>query len=277
MSMQPSNPREIPSQSSQLSLKDKMQIEQLVDGELNEQERLQLLMKLETIHNGWRSCALAFLEAQTLKDAFKDITRPSNTLTDSSNDRTVPQSRNFVHFLSHTKRRANLFSSFVSVSVAFILCTLGIYQLFPFTSENNKLASNNSANITAQSVPTSPLVSNKLVTVPEFTEKLAADADKQDFRHLQSGSTPIRTVTFNCPKYGLTDVSASCIERDTFDPADLNASNIELPTELIERLTQDGAYVNARREAYRFSLGDGRVLIIPVDSYNVRYEHIPVR
>jgi anti-sigma factor RsiW len=45
-------------------------IDRLVDGELSEAERRALLLRLETNPDGWRRCALAFLEAQTWREAF---------------------------------------------------------------------------------------------------------------------------------------------------------------------------------------------------------------
>jgi anti-sigma factor RsiW len=52
------NPHE-PNQLVEASLMDR-----LVDGELNDQQRNELLQRLEEQPAGWRQCALAFLEAQ---------------------------------------------------------------------------------------------------------------------------------------------------------------------------------------------------------------------
>src|SRR4051812_17074918 len=43
------------------------QIDKLVDGELNDGEMRELLLALEAQPEGWRRCALAFVEAQTLR------------------------------------------------------------------------------------------------------------------------------------------------------------------------------------------------------------------
>ena len=45
----------------------------LVDGELPEAERRQLLLKLEETPGGWRACALAFLESQCLKQTCRAV------------------------------------------------------------------------------------------------------------------------------------------------------------------------------------------------------------
>jgi anti-sigma factor RsiW len=46
-------------------------LDRLVDGELPDGERRELLLRLENEPDGWRRCALAFLEAQTWREAFR--------------------------------------------------------------------------------------------------------------------------------------------------------------------------------------------------------------
>src|SRR5436190_22665968 len=47
-----------------LSSDDTRLLDRMVDGKLNETERRNLLLRLEHSPDGWRRCALAFLEAQ---------------------------------------------------------------------------------------------------------------------------------------------------------------------------------------------------------------------
>jgi hypothetical protein len=57
-------------------------LDQLVDGELPEVERRKLLLRLDTEPDGWRRCALAFLEAQSWREALGPLTtrtRPKAT------------------------------------------------------------------------------------------------------------------------------------------------------------------------------------------------------
>jgi hypothetical protein len=49
---------------------DDQRIDRLVDGELPEAERRELLLRFENQPNGWRRCALAFLEAQVWRQAL---------------------------------------------------------------------------------------------------------------------------------------------------------------------------------------------------------------
>jgi hypothetical protein len=50
------------------SIQDDLMFDRLVDGELSDGERRRLLESLDTRPEGWRRCALAFLEAQTWRD-----------------------------------------------------------------------------------------------------------------------------------------------------------------------------------------------------------------
>jgi hypothetical protein len=48
-------------------------IDRLVDAELPDGERRQLLLRLEHTPNGWRRCALAFLEAQSWRASLRSV------------------------------------------------------------------------------------------------------------------------------------------------------------------------------------------------------------
>ena len=54
-----------------LSDEDLFRLELLADGELDEESRRTLLSRLDQTSDGWRRCALAFLEAQCLGESFE--------------------------------------------------------------------------------------------------------------------------------------------------------------------------------------------------------------
>ena len=58
-----------------LSPEDELLIERLVDGELSDEEREDLLYRLDEKIDGWRFCALSFLEAQSFRSALKNMTK----------------------------------------------------------------------------------------------------------------------------------------------------------------------------------------------------------
>jgi hypothetical protein len=55
---------------------DERLLDRLVDGELGDCERRELLQQLENQPGGWRRCALAFLEAQTWSEALASAAGP---------------------------------------------------------------------------------------------------------------------------------------------------------------------------------------------------------
>jgi hypothetical protein len=67
-----------PSQNRSNSL-DNNAIDRLVDGELNDNERSELLLALENEPDGWRRCALAFLEDQAWRSALKSRSSTNRT------------------------------------------------------------------------------------------------------------------------------------------------------------------------------------------------------
>ena len=50
-------------------------IDLLVDGELDSESRREFLLGLDASADGWRSCALAFLEAQAMRSAIRPMAR----------------------------------------------------------------------------------------------------------------------------------------------------------------------------------------------------------
>ncbi|MCR4410984.1 MAG: hypothetical protein NUV77_01005, partial [Thermoguttaceae bacterium] len=56
---------------SDLPLIDSEMLDALVDGELPEPQRRELLERLDRLPGGWRACALAFLEAQCWKESLR--------------------------------------------------------------------------------------------------------------------------------------------------------------------------------------------------------------
>jgi hypothetical protein len=66
------------------SLHDDALFDRLVDGELTGEERRRLLESLDTRPEGWRRCALAFLEAQSWREELGQVARAAHPLHDAS-------------------------------------------------------------------------------------------------------------------------------------------------------------------------------------------------
>ena len=59
--------------SSTISEDDEILIERLVDGELSEEERRDLILRLDEMVDGWRFCALSFLEDREFEATFRNL------------------------------------------------------------------------------------------------------------------------------------------------------------------------------------------------------------
>jgi hypothetical protein len=65
---------------------DDARIDDLVDGKLDDANRRALLTRCEVEPEGWRRCALAFLEAQCWRDALRPLAQPPSAARSSSLD-----------------------------------------------------------------------------------------------------------------------------------------------------------------------------------------------
>ena len=76
-----------------ISDNDDSRFDRLVDGELNDTERHQLLASLDDEPGGWRSCALAFLEAQAWRGTMRDVQRCEGAVTGNDDGLGAPESQ----------------------------------------------------------------------------------------------------------------------------------------------------------------------------------------
>lgn len=64
---------------NELSPLDSSVLDRLVDGELEAEQRRDLIRQLDASPDGWRHCAFAFLEAQAFREAFGEIISEAGT------------------------------------------------------------------------------------------------------------------------------------------------------------------------------------------------------
>ena len=108
---------------------DERLLDRLVDGELTEPERRELLQRLDAAPEGWRACALAFLEAQAWKKEFRSLSaeQPARFVNDS--EKLTPRSK-------HSTRHTPL-STLLAMAASFLLAfTLGLGVRGFFASHN---------------------------------------------------------------------------------------------------------------------------------------------
>jgi hypothetical protein len=232
---------------------DEIQFDRLVDGEMNEEERRELLAGLDTEPSGWRRCALAFLEAQCWKQTLGDVAKNNSTAL----SRTVPLDTRRSPWpgrLGTVLAMAASFMAAVWLGSAILSGRLGHVAPTVGFGPGNEVASNNPPQIPVKPVqPETNVIPTPRVDTPSSPWRTVAVSSLSD------GQTPGRT--FN--------VSAQ--ERDKLDQQWVNNLPPAIPKNVLEALARTGHEVKQRRQLVPVPLQDGRQMVMPVDQVEVHY------
>jgi hypothetical protein len=222
--------------------------DRLVDDELSEEQRRELLGRLDDEPGGWRQCALAFLEAQCWKQAlrqapneFEEVCKPTTT----KNPQRSPW----------TGRVRLLSAMAASFLVALGLVSLAQHAWVGHPGMTGQIA-DSAANVRPLPSPNQP--ESSLASAPPKTSVTP---------------NPWHIVTVSAPSNGqprrLIDVPA--IERDKFDEQWLRSVPSAIPDDVMRALARTGHQVQQQREYVPVPLKDGRQLVVPVDHVDVHY------
>ncbi|MEM8946858.1 MAG: hypothetical protein AAGD11_16915 [Planctomycetota bacterium] len=211
--------------------KDDTIFDRLVDGELSGDEQRRLLASLDQRSDGWRRCALAFLEAQAWASEFKHIvTKP------------VQESSSFASTLKPTSpepaRSATTSSHWLAIAAG-LLVAFGIGWLA------------NSENLENSSAPTIANVEQQVIPLNEDDPALA---DSKDAVTLLVRDTTGKNRRLQVP----------LMEVEAFDNQFADA----LPANLRERMRNQGFDMQRRRRfAPMFFEQDQQLvpMVVPVD------------
>jgi hypothetical protein len=228
--------------------------DRLVDDELNEEERRELLGRLEDEPGGWRRCALAFLESQCWKQAIGRVSDDRQEIcTPATTTRPL---------CSPWAGRLRLVSAMAaSFLVALGLGSLG-YQAWlgqPGTTTNS-IAGNN---IERAAPPIGQPDSRLAVALPNSAPASSLAAN------------PWRLVTVSAPSgQGAAPrplMSVPAIERDNIDEQWLRSVPPAIPDDVLRALARSGYRIQQRRELMPVPMNDGRRLVVPVDQVELHY------
>ena len=308
-----------------LSPEDQFLLELLVDGELEEPNRRDLLLRLDRIPGGWRCCAAAFLEAQAVSESLKSkfgpngprpagdasggydreeqtvfvsvrnipdappkrgpegISRSKETTLqndpleqpsgekDADDPLIIPMDRGGFSRSKFARRMNREWSAsglsrrsfFGAMAGGFLLAVVLTGVLAGLWRAGSHPGGGRIAPVAVQQVPKQAPPAAALREAPAM-----AFADTQN-----DAVPPIRHVTLKSPQNELDGVSIPCIEADAFDP---KAFRVDDNTDrYVEQLRKDGHQVETQYDELMFPLKDGRRLIVPVDTIQVRYKNAP--
>jgi hypothetical protein len=213
---------------------DDILFDQLVDGELSDAERRRLLAVLDERPDGWRRCALAFLEAQSWRSDLGQLAREA-VRTPNANDlatRSTGHRRPLRQGLAWLAIAA-------SVLVAF---TLGVMQ-----------------RDVGQPIAEAPPIGNEPLAVVAPPTDPATSAPVDDALTLWVRDNTGQTRPLRVPL-----VDAGALDREfgvTFQSA--------LPSGIRERLQQRGYDVQSKRRYAPLWLENGRPMIVPVEDTKI--------
>jgi hypothetical protein len=225
----------------------------LVDDELSEQQRRQLLASLDDTPDGWRRCALAFLEAQCLGRELSRISRLRPT-----ESRGEKRSVGGVAFGTHWRTLVAMAASFL------VALGLGISWRSLFVPDRDFVSP--SVDVAESGAPADGAVLDGL---PEESSMAVSGASADP---LQS-SDSWRMVSFPVSNGsdGVEMIRLPAIERDSIDEAWLTNLPQGMPTEVVRAIEDSGHRVRGQRRLLPLRMKDGRRLVVPVDQVELQY------
>jgi hypothetical protein len=218
---------------------DQQLVELLVDGELDEGRRRELLSRLDGMRDGWKRCTLAFLEAQTLRAAMRARTQGS---------RGAPQPAPAPSRTSAAGRAATWAGAAALVIVAFC----GGWFLRP----SEKVAA----------VATGPSIERESDEPIPPVAPGDRDGPRTSKLHL-AGIVTLKIDDHGTPREVEVPVLAGSddeLRRLLEQPPAVEAS-------VVQALERRGHKVAAHRQLVAVDLKDGRKLVFPIDQVDVRF------
>jgi hypothetical protein len=146
--------------------RDAMLIDRLVDGELSGDERRRLLASLEAQPDGWRRCALAFVEAQTWRGAMGSLLREGEAPAEPGSAITLNQSSAGASPSRNESSRSHLATWFAVAASVVVAFGLG--------RQSGVMRSVNDS--TAPQIASAPAVPNNKTEMPQLERTNRGDA-----------------------------------------------------------------------------------------------------
>lgn len=235
------------------------QLDRLVDGEMSEAERHALLGRLDVEPEGWRRCALAFLESQCWKQALGPLGRSEGRTEIEAAESGTSTAAGTAAWAGVWRRSSRLHSAakILAMAASFVVALgLGWWAR--------------------------PLWHGEGSATPQVAQNgfaPAADATRRDQFPAATmlgggvnGGSPWQMVTLSAaddePGQRQT-IQVPAIERNGIDGTWLNGLP-SVPPDVLQVLRRTGHQVQQPRQLLPVPLNDGRRLVIPMDQIEVR-------
>ena len=217
-------------------------LDRLVDGELGQAERCELLAALDDEPGAWRRCALAFLESQNMRWQLTRLAADS-ALAETRRAQAASYNVPLV-------RRGSFWGVCLSVAAG-LLIAFGLGTRYA-------------------AVPAGATPNNLQVAAEEPATDPNAEASVET--DLGEVEDPLDTVTL-APAAGEEgeNIELPVAVADADESQWLDELNSGLPADLLERLRAAGMDVVRSQRLFPVDLSDGRRLVVPVEQVDIRH------
>jgi hypothetical protein len=238
---------------NEFTKRDQRLLDLLVDGELAEAQRRELLLALDNKPDGWRRCALAFLEAQSWGWEMHRVAREPAHMAALAAPPIAVAHKERAHW--------NVRGIYLPMAMAasFLLAfVLGLAMRPP----TNRIVDDgpDSAN---------PMHVADGTSVRKDTVELADGPHPSDITQSDEQTTgrwgTVKLAVERGPDGALREVNLPAVETDSIDESWLTGSPTTIPPQLQQLFERLGHQVRQERELLPVRLDDGRQMIIPVD------------
>lgn len=222
---------------------DDFAFDRLVDGEMNEAERRNLLAGLDDTPNGWRQCALAFLESQCWKQTLGPMTQQA-----AGSEMAVKPMRTARSVWS------NRLGTLAAMAASFLLA-------FWVGSHLRE------ASLERQAAP-APSIGRIATTTGSQQPPVRLGPQ------VRPTANPWKVVTVAAPtgsQRAGSSIRLPAVERDNIDPQWVRSAPPAMPDDVRQAFSRSGHQVEQHRELVPVQLQDGRQMVVPVDNVDVHY------
>jgi hypothetical protein len=231
-----------------LSNDDRRLLDLLVDGELNDAQRRELLLRLERSPDGWRRCAAAFLEAQAWRGETRAMTAPQ---APAPSGQAKPQPAS----LASARPSIQIWMP-LALAAGLLVATTWVF--WNRNSDGPMPPGNMQAREQAAGDRSAQVAGD-----PRFVGPGGGSAENmQPPENLQ--------LVVNGGPEGRRNVQVPLVDAGNMDEALFGQWSQPIPPEVIRMLEQNGHQVVRRRQLMPLELRDGRRVVLPMDQVEIR-------
>ena len=231
-------------------------LDRLVDGELGETDRRDLLLQLEREPEGWRKCALAFLEAQCWRQELGQMARSPEAASVEFAPAAPPKvaARPAGAAASGIAWRQRL-ATLLSMGACFLIALVLGMSVRGWSGGSTHDPANSVVTTTTETVPL----------------KAVTDAEQSGVAAWPGAGSELVTLDAVSPDGNCQTVSIPAVRRDTVDENMWLQVPDAIPPEVQRILEQTGHRVQQRRQIVPVPIDSGHRLMVPVNQVEIHY------